>query len=186
MSQDFLECSYSIFLADWLKNIKIWLQCWCDFNPKFLECSYSVFLEFIILRQKKCVFYSSLARRDLPFLSAISPGRSSRLYQLRVPQCTSSLDDNIVAFMYRRKAFRSSFLLFQQCTAWFVRLTLMVCEVVDKWPNSWWNIKSCFQDMEKEVWCIFVNISSSLCSMICVGVLVIYRYSRNDTTRPLK
>ena len=80
----------------------------------------------------------------------------------------------------------SSSLLFKQCLACLVRLTLMVFVMGGRWPYSWCFVECCLQDLFKIACSILVLLPSSIFSIHFVSVHVVHPYSSIDTTAAWK
>ena len=85
--------------------------------------------------------------------SFIASGKSSGLHPVSSKCCCMYVRAGCPAFArpyvgaHRSKSLMSSSLLLQQCPACLVRLTWIVFVMGGRWPNSWWFVECCLQNL---------------------------------------
>ena len=90
------------------------------------------------------------------------------------------------AGVHRSTSLMSSSLLFQQCPACLVCLTLIVFMMGGRWTYSWWFVGCCLQDLFNIDRSVLVKLPSSFFSSRLVSVQVVHPYSSIDTTAAWK
>ena len=95
----------------------------------------------------------SLTLSRHPFRSSIASGRSSGLHPVSAQSCCISVRAGRPAFarpcegVHSRSSLITSSLLLQQCTAYLVRLILIVFVMGSRWPYSCCFMRRCLQDL---------------------------------------
>ena len=121
-------------------------------------------------------------------LLCIASGRSSGLHLVYSHSCCMYVRAGRPDFarpyvgVHRSTSLMSSSLLFQQCPACLVRITLIVFVMGGRWPYSWCLEGCCHQDLFKISRNILVWLPSSFFSSRFVSVQVVHPCNSIDTT----
>ena len=117
----------------------------------------------------------------------ITFGRSSGLYPISSQSSCMQVQAGHPAFVWpyegihRSTSLMSSSLLFQQCPACLVRLTLIVFVIGGRQPYSWCFVGCCLQNLFNIVCSILVQLLFSFFSSCLVNVYVVHPYSSIET-----
>ena len=141
-------CPWGYDLAKWNVNLQVG-KTWFWTRPCLLY-EYESNYKIIIIIIMSCCQHST---GDLPSLSSITSGRSSRLHPVSAQSCCIWVLAGRPVFarlcegVNRSMSIVSSSLRLQQCPACLVHLTWIVFVMGGKWPYSGCFVGCCLQDL---------------------------------------